>query len=175
MSETTTCPAFWVGEGDDAECTEFDRHYCGLKADHAKCRCACGSTHKRPVDHVERFEEKTTAAPELPAVQAVRLLRVQPGDVVVSHVEHGLSAQEVDEFMVSVGDRLRERHPEVTFMAAEQLADVTIVRPGEAMERFAARLHEELGIDPDRVSPGETAAIIRKLPPEDHEGDSGGH
>lgn len=54
------CPAFW--QDDQGRCSDDDsgagRHTCNMADDHTKCRCRCGSTHPRPVDHVRRYVER---------------------------------------------------------------------------------------------------------------------
>jgi hypothetical protein len=52
------CPAFWTTDEHCPRDDESGRHICNLADDHTKCRCRCGSTHKRPVNHVKRFEER---------------------------------------------------------------------------------------------------------------------
>lgn len=60
----TTCPAYWVSEADGwcpENVTPDGKHHCGLDGlddEHTMCRCACGSTHKRPVDHAARFDAR---------------------------------------------------------------------------------------------------------------------
>jgi hypothetical protein len=63
------------------------------------------------------------------ALKAVRLLRVQPGDIVVFHFDELISEQEMEHFRLSVGEHLRERHPDVQFLAADRVSDITVVRP----------------------------------------------
>lgn len=57
----------------------------------------------------------------------VRLLRPEPGDSVVFHVEH-LTVQEFDEFSQAL-QPLRDHHPGVLFLVAERVDEITVTRP----------------------------------------------
>lgn len=72
---------------------------------------------------LDAFERERT-------VVAVRLLRVQPGDIVIFHFIEPLSAQEHDEFLKAM-QPLGETHPDVRFLAAESVDDITVVRGPE--------------------------------------------
>lgn len=74
-------------------------------------------------DAIEAYDRERT-------VVAVRLLRVQPGDIVVFHFIEPLSAQEHGEFLKAMAP-LGETHPDVRFLATEGVDDVTVVRGPE--------------------------------------------
>lgn len=62
------CTAWWTelngGLCPDASNREIrvgrtpGAHFCELVSDHTMCRCICDATHKRPVNHAKRFEER---------------------------------------------------------------------------------------------------------------------
>lgn len=76
------------------------------------------------------------------AFKAVRLLRVQAGDIVVFHFDELISESEQAHFQRHVGEELRERHPDVQFLAADRVSDITVVRPQGRQER-----REELRVE----------------------------
>lgn len=59
-------------------------------------------------------------------VESVHLLQPAPGDTIMFHVRR-MNMQELDEFLTSL-QPLRERYPEVLFMAGE-VESVSVVRP----------------------------------------------
>ncbi len=69
-----------------------------------------------------------SAVPDVELIKAVRLLQPRAGDIVVFHLAEPLTEQEFDEFNRRLTP-LREHAPGVLFMVAEQLDDITVVRP----------------------------------------------
>jgi hypothetical protein len=78
-----------------------------------------------------------------PAVEAVRLLRVQSGDIVVFHLADHPSLKELDDFTNSL-QPLTAGHPGVKFIATELVADITVVRPESLADAV-----EEVRPDPE--------------------------
>lgn len=88
-----------------------------------------------------------------PAVEAVRLLRVRDGDIVVFHLDDRPTLAELNDFMESL-QPLTAEHPGVKFIAAERVADITVVRPeplADAVEQ--ARPDNAVGEAEARVCP----------------------
>lgn len=92
-----------------------------------------GSTARDALPHL--VVAAVEAAQTEGAFKAVRLLRVQSGDIVVFHFDELISDQEMENFRRQVGEHLHERHPDVQFLAADRVSDITVVRPEGRQER----------------------------------------